>query len=343
MGLAFVTTIEAGVGWTTLELKANFTRALTVGHRCRALHRLRRPSRPQGGDDRSTDRGRRGPALRPRDEHDPRALLALRLIPPARLGRSSSPRTALDRRAPPARRRTPRRLQCGETDRARQPRRRQASEALEHGLARARASIPAARPRTPAAVARESVSLPQRIAPRCGGRLEHPVTRLMAVAIVELLEVVEVDDPHTEASSETRRFRDRRANRRVPAGLGRPVSSSVRASTSSRSSRSARSMAVAASAGEQHHRLVARAPRSSTLWGQPTASTPTGTLSRRIGSKRAETMPCRPNHGPGEARRSRAPPRRRIASPRLKAHGTAPRLSTHQEVGSDRDPHLRAR
>ncbi len=30
MGLAFVTTIEAGVGWTTLELKANFTRPLTV-------------------------------------------------------------------------------------------------------------------------------------------------------------------------------------------------------------------------------------------------------------------------------------------------------------------------
>jgi uncharacterized protein (TIGR00369 family) len=30
MGLAFVTTLEGGVGWTTLELKANFTRALTV-------------------------------------------------------------------------------------------------------------------------------------------------------------------------------------------------------------------------------------------------------------------------------------------------------------------------
>lgn len=30
MGLAFVTTIDAGVGWTTLELKANFTRALTA-------------------------------------------------------------------------------------------------------------------------------------------------------------------------------------------------------------------------------------------------------------------------------------------------------------------------
>jgi uncharacterized protein (TIGR00369 family) len=30
MGLAFVTTLDAGVGWTTLELKANFTRALTV-------------------------------------------------------------------------------------------------------------------------------------------------------------------------------------------------------------------------------------------------------------------------------------------------------------------------
>jgi uncharacterized protein (TIGR00369 family) len=30
MGCAFVTTLDAGVGWTTLELKANFTRALTV-------------------------------------------------------------------------------------------------------------------------------------------------------------------------------------------------------------------------------------------------------------------------------------------------------------------------
>ncbi len=30
MGLAFVTTIDAGVGWTTLEVKANFTRALTA-------------------------------------------------------------------------------------------------------------------------------------------------------------------------------------------------------------------------------------------------------------------------------------------------------------------------
>ncbi len=30
MGLAFVTTIEAGVGWTTLEFKSNFTRAMTV-------------------------------------------------------------------------------------------------------------------------------------------------------------------------------------------------------------------------------------------------------------------------------------------------------------------------
>jgi len=28
MGLAFVTTIDAGVAWTTLEVKANFTRAL---------------------------------------------------------------------------------------------------------------------------------------------------------------------------------------------------------------------------------------------------------------------------------------------------------------------------
>ena len=30
MGVAFVTTLEQPVGWTTLEVKANFTRALTV-------------------------------------------------------------------------------------------------------------------------------------------------------------------------------------------------------------------------------------------------------------------------------------------------------------------------
>jgi uncharacterized protein (TIGR00369 family) len=47
MGCAFVTTLEAGVGWTTLELKANFTRALTAETglvRCvgRVLHAGRR-------------------------------------------------------------------------------------------------------------------------------------------------------------------------------------------------------------------------------------------------------------------------------------------------------------
>ena len=30
MGLAFVTTLDEPVGWTTLEFKSNFTRALTV-------------------------------------------------------------------------------------------------------------------------------------------------------------------------------------------------------------------------------------------------------------------------------------------------------------------------
>jgi uncharacterized protein (TIGR00369 family) len=30
MGLAFVTTLDEPTGWTTLEVKANFTRALTV-------------------------------------------------------------------------------------------------------------------------------------------------------------------------------------------------------------------------------------------------------------------------------------------------------------------------
>jgi uncharacterized protein (TIGR00369 family) len=30
MGLAFVTTLDEPAGWTTLEVKANFTRAMTV-------------------------------------------------------------------------------------------------------------------------------------------------------------------------------------------------------------------------------------------------------------------------------------------------------------------------
>jgi uncharacterized protein (TIGR00369 family) len=30
MGLAFVTTLDEPTGWTTLEVKANFTRSLTV-------------------------------------------------------------------------------------------------------------------------------------------------------------------------------------------------------------------------------------------------------------------------------------------------------------------------
>ncbi len=30
MGLAFVTTLDEPVGWTTLEVKSNFTRALTI-------------------------------------------------------------------------------------------------------------------------------------------------------------------------------------------------------------------------------------------------------------------------------------------------------------------------
>ena len=75
MGLAFVTTIEAGVGWTTLELKSNFTRALTAGHGCRALHRHGDPPRSPRRHDRGADRGRRRPPLRARNEHDPGASL----------------------------------------------------------------------------------------------------------------------------------------------------------------------------------------------------------------------------------------------------------------------------
>jgi len=47
MGLAFVTTLDEAIGWTTLEVKANFTRALTMDTglvRCTGsiIHRGRR-------------------------------------------------------------------------------------------------------------------------------------------------------------------------------------------------------------------------------------------------------------------------------------------------------------
>ena len=71
MGLAFVTTLDEPVGWTTLEVKANFTRALTVGHRCDPVHRLDHPSRTPGRDDGGADRRPSGTPLRPRHEHDP--------------------------------------------------------------------------------------------------------------------------------------------------------------------------------------------------------------------------------------------------------------------------------
>jgi uncharacterized protein (TIGR00369 family) len=61
MGLAFVTTLDEPVGWTTLEVKANFTRALTVDSgpvRCTGsiIHRGRRvattEARVEDGDGR---------------------------------------------------------------------------------------------------------------------------------------------------------------------------------------------------------------------------------------------------------------------------------------------------
>ena len=73
MGCAFVTTLERLVGWTTLELKANFTRPLTADTglvRCTGSVVHRGPHRRDHG---GAARGRAGAALRARDEHDPRS------------------------------------------------------------------------------------------------------------------------------------------------------------------------------------------------------------------------------------------------------------------------------
>ena len=78
MGLAFVTTLDEPAGWTTLEVKSNFTRALTVETgviRCTGSVIHRRASRR---DDGGADRGRAGPPLRPRDEHDPALVMSAR-------------------------------------------------------------------------------------------------------------------------------------------------------------------------------------------------------------------------------------------------------------------------
>ena len=71
MGLAFVTTLDEPVGWTTLEVKANFTRALTADTgtvRCTGsvVHGGRRVATTES---RIEDRRQ---ALRARHEHDPR-------------------------------------------------------------------------------------------------------------------------------------------------------------------------------------------------------------------------------------------------------------------------------
>ena len=57
MGLAFVTTLDEPVGWTTLEVKTNFTQGVDRRLGRRAVHRLDRPSRPPGRDHRGTSGG----------------------------------------------------------------------------------------------------------------------------------------------------------------------------------------------------------------------------------------------------------------------------------------------
>ena len=79
MGLAFVTTLDEPVGWTTLEVKANFTRALTAESglvRCEGgvVHPGRRVATTEARIEDSA-----GPPLRARDEHDPRARRRLAL------------------------------------------------------------------------------------------------------------------------------------------------------------------------------------------------------------------------------------------------------------------------
>ena len=93
---------RAGVGWTTLEVKANFTRALTAETGVvRCTGSVIHPGRT-GRDDRGADRGRRGSALRPWHEHDPRASAAergtLSACAATRKGSSLSP-VALRRRS----------------------------------------------------------------------------------------------------------------------------------------------------------------------------------------------------------------------------------------------------
>ena len=76
MGLAYVTTLAEPAAWTTLEVKANFTRAITVDTGPHPLQGLGHPSRPSRRRDRGSARGRGRSASRPRNEHDPGALRA---------------------------------------------------------------------------------------------------------------------------------------------------------------------------------------------------------------------------------------------------------------------------
>ncbi len=74
MGTAYVSLADAGTRWTTLELKANFTRAITADTGAGPLHGDGDPRGADGRPRRRPARGRRRTPPGARDEHDPRAL-----------------------------------------------------------------------------------------------------------------------------------------------------------------------------------------------------------------------------------------------------------------------------
>ena len=84
MGLAFVTTLDEPVGLDDARGEVELHASPDRRDRRDPLYGLGHPSRASRRDDGGADRGRAGPPLRPRHEHDPGALT------PARYGTTTS-------------------------------------------------------------------------------------------------------------------------------------------------------------------------------------------------------------------------------------------------------------
>ena len=177
--------------------------------------------------------------------------------------------------------------------------------------------------------------------------LEQPVARLVAVAVVVVLEAVEVEHRDADGgASRGARASSRGSSSSQARRLISPVRSSVCAMFSSRSSRSARSIATAASAASSSHQPLRAAARRLDPARCQTDRDHADRVARRAGP--VTTAPTRPDLLDDRGRTSgslsaRPRRRRRTARGSERARATRPARRELQRIPSDVDAHGGAR